>query len=259
MTIPLSADFPEEVRSLGEPIAEFKIGGGTFLFFMTVGILGLLLGLAMLGWPLLELVEIAEKGKGVIHVGRAIFGGLMLMSGGVVALVKAFKSRGLKVFAFASGLAQIQKISVEIMRWDEVEEVLRTHNEQSQGLTLRSPVQLTLKAKDGRTWIFDERMSHLRELRMLVEGRTLKHLLQSAREAYDAGKTVVFGVVDIKQDGVAVGNTVFPWDIVEEATAERGRLTFAGRDQGKPLGYVDLAQVPNAHVLVALVEHARSR
>lgn len=259
MTLPLPADLPEEVRNLGEPIAEFRIGGGVFLFFVTVGILGLLLGLAMLGWPLLEVVEISEKGKGVIHFGRAIFGGLLLMSGGAAALVKAFTSRGLKVFAFETGLAQIQKITAEIMRWDEVEEVLRTHYEQSQGLTLRSPVQLTLKAKDGRTWIFDERVSHLRELRMLVEGRTLKHLFQSAREAYDAGKTVMFGVVNIKQDGVAVGNTMFPWDIVQEATAERGRLTFVGRDQGKALGYVDLAQVPNAHVLVALVEHARSR
>jgi hypothetical protein len=251
-------DIPEEARELGEPVASFKAGAGMFVLYLTLGILAVLLAG---GAIVVFVVALLEPGQGRrnFHGGKLIALVLGIGFGGIAAIVKAVTMRGLHVFVFVRGLARRQRDKVEMLRWDEINKVIRRKNSSSHELSIRSPFQLVLEASDGRQWVFDERLSGLRELRQLVEESTLKFMLSPAIEAFDAGAAIGFGEVSIDDQGLHRGKKSVSWDVFEDAKVEQGELVVCGKNQRKPLWRIDLVKVPNAHVLAALTEYVRAR
>ena len=84
-------------------------------------------------------------------------------------------------------------------------------------------------------------------------------MLPPAREGFKAGAAIGFGEVSIDDEGLYQGTKTISWDDYEDAKAEKGQLSVQVKGRRKPLWRVELAKVPNAHVLLALTEHARKK
>jgi hypothetical protein len=254
MTVQLPDDLPPDVARLGEPIAAFRAGGGRYAALVIFGILAVLLGLAFLAGAVLLLV--AGPGKGHTPVAKVVILGIACLSGGVATLRQARSVRGLSVYAFADGVARLQGAKAEVMRWDDVNTVKRIPNAKAEGMTLARPTQLILTGRDGRELVFNESLSRLGDLRKLVEERTLRTMLPAAQEAFDGGAAIGFGKLGVSPDGIHHGNKTLPWEDLKEAKVEDGSLVV--RSAGAWLAFckVPLGEVPNSHVLLALIERA---
>jgi hypothetical protein len=104
---------------------------------------------------------------------------------------------------------------------------------------------------------FNETLSQNRYFSRLVKENTLRYMLSPALEAYNAGETIGFGYVSASPEGIHCGQETLPWDLFGRAEVSKGRLLVSSRNGKKPFGRVELAQVPNVHVLLALTEHIR--
>ena len=162
-------DAPEEVRTLGEPVAYFKAGTVLFVVYLTVGILALLLAIAALVFTLAIVFDAPAQGQQLHGIGKLAMLVLFLGGAGGATITKALAMPGLRVFVGANGLARQQRDKVEVLRWDEINKIVRRNNPKSQEFSIHSPVQLVLTVRDGREWVFDERVPRLQELRQLVE------------------------------------------------------------------------------------------
>jgi hypothetical protein len=250
-------DAPDEVQALGEPIGFFKAGAGTFVLYLVIGICALLLAAAALVGFVIALQEPAQGRRH--NFGKLLVFAFVIGGAGIAALTKAFTMRGLRIFVAAKGLARQQRDKTEVLHWGDINTVVRRKNAEKGEFSIRTPFQLVVATADGREWLFDERVSRLKELRQLVEERTLPFMLPAARTALDAGERIGFGEVEIDEQGVHHGRSSVGWDSFEEARAEQGELSVRVLGARKPLWRIDLAKVPNAHVLVALAEHASAR
>ena len=93
-------------------------------------------------------------------------------------------------------------------------------------------------------------------VRALVEQHTLKHMLPPALEALAAGEAIGFGVLSASKDGLHHGLDTLPWHEIESIEAGEG-LVVVKCGEGRHGLDVEVSDVPNAHVLVALAEQAR--
>src|SRR3954470_2343152 len=97
MSVQLPAGGPREVARLGEPVAEFRAGGGRLALLVVCGVVGVLLGLAFLV-GVVVLLNLGP-GKGRPHpVMKAVILGLLCLSGGIETLRRARGVRGVRVY-----------------------------------------------------------------------------------------------------------------------------------------------------------------
>jgi hypothetical protein len=259
MAATLPDDVPDAVRDLGEPVAAFEAGAIQLALFAVGGVLAILLGagLVVLVVTLMTHPRPAKNGRGGPGIVRGIGLGLVLLAAGVSALVRARRTRGLRVFVFPDGLARVQGRAAEVLRWDDVNRVRRVPGVRKGEFSVRSPYQVVLVRRDGREFEFNESLVGVKDLRALAEDHTLPHMLPPAVDAYRAGEAVGFGAVGLSREGIHHGKRTLPWDAFEGAEATRGRLTVRATGARRPFCRVAIAEVPNPHVFLALAESAR--
>jgi hypothetical protein len=257
----------EALEGLGHPVDEFRAGTGHYVLSFLVGVIAFVLGAVALA-GLIALLFMGPPGKRGFGLGLVKLATLALvfMLGGMSILYRAVSARGLRVLVFSEGLARLQGGKVETLRWEDVNAVKRVARPagQGEGFSLRLPVELVLEDRHGRALVFNESVARLRELRRLAEQHTLPHMLPPAREALDSGATIGFGAVSAGPEGLhladrAGASDTLAWDAYQDAEAGGGFLTVRSAGARKPFCRLPLADVPNAHVLLALAEHARYR
>jgi hypothetical protein len=248
----------EQVARLGEPLEEFRAGTFQVVLSLLMGVLALLLALVTVG-GMIGLLFAAPRGKGGVGVAffKLLGVGLFLLGAGVGMLRRAAGIHGLRVLVGPEGLAQVRGSTVGILRWEDVNTVKRAVNVQNGGITVSHPVQLTLVGRQGETFEFNEGLSGLRELRERVEQHTLAHMLLPAVEAVESGATVGFGALSVSQEGLHHETSTLPWDQYEDAEVAKGLVIVRAMEVRRPFCQLDVAGVPNVHVLLALAEHAR--
>ena len=99
-----------------------------------------------------------------------------------------------------------------------------------------------------------------------VHAGTLDRLRTEALRAYDAGQTVHFGPFEASQEGLMEGSgPIVPWSAIARATAGMRSIAIGpvwskvevwGKGADKPFAAHPTEQVPNARVLLQLVELA---
>jgi hypothetical protein len=255
----LPPEVADELARLGEPTDEFRAGAGQLMLSTLAGVIALLLaGATLVGLIVLLAMPRAKGGSGIAVVklaGVALF----LVATGVGLLRRARSNRGLRVLVFPGALARVQGEQVEVLRWEDVNAVRRVVNVKSEGVTVRTPVQLLLVGRGGREMSFNEGLAGLRELRQLVEQHTLRYMLPPAVEALEAGEAVGFGAVSVSKDGLHHGLETLAWDEFDGIDAGQGLVTVKRAESRRAFCRVEVSDVPNVHVLTALAEHARSR
>jgi hypothetical protein len=252
MEIELPSDWPAEAAELGEPIAEFRPGSFQYVLLVVGGIIGSLLGLGFLGGIAYILLDGGARGPRFPIKG--LFAGFVLLSGGIATLLRAVRSRRLRVYVFTGGLARFQGSQTEVLRWEDVNEVRRNPNVKTKGLTVSKPSQLILKLRDERQLLFDESLSRLKDLRALVEQHTRDFMLNALREALQVGAAVAFGPLTVSAEGIAHSAQTLPWTECTGVKVDGGSLIVSRTGAKRPFGKVSLEEVPNPHVLTALAD-----
>ncbi len=251
MTIDLPRDVLRKTRKLGEPLAQYRTSVLQAIVYFLFGVLATLVGLALAGFLLYQVIVAGEDlGE---HYAFGFYAAVAVIAG----LGSLFRWRGMLgagVIAFEEGLARFKGSDCQVLRWKDVEVVRRGkpqgHNEPSVGASMR----LTLVGTAGREWVFTETLQGFKQFRDLVEERTLAHLLPPALEDLDAGRTLSFGDVAVDSAGLTfAGQPFLPWERVEEVSIDKGKVVVHSTRAKAPHCKVPIFQVPNAHLLVALV------
>jgi hypothetical protein len=259
MDITPHEDIPEEVTRLREPLAVFQGGRLVSALCWIIGALSVLLGLAGLGWFGTMLMEGPAPGANARGSGKLLFLGIVSLSAGIGLIRKARSTRGLRVFVCTDGIVMyVQGGQTTVMRWEDINIVQRGLDVNNQRLVISTAALLILKDRQGKDWVFNETISDLRQLREMIEEHTLKFMLSPALEALESGAVIGFGDISVGSEGIHCGRDTLPWDLLDRAEASKGRLILYSRNRKRPFGRVELTKVPNAHVLLALVERART-
>jgi hypothetical protein len=253
MTAQLSDDLPEELRGLGEVLEIYRTGialsvyaGCAFLF---------------MGCCFLTPWFVAAQGGNFLSGLKWGIGGIVSLIWGARMLRNSWRKPRLHVFVFPQAMACVEKGQVEIIRWEDVNRFWRvdgsnSHPPRSIG---EGVYQVILDRRDGRRFVFNESLSRFRSFSRLVKEQTLRHMLPPALQAFDSGATIGFGDVSVNAEGIHCGQDTLPWDLFDRAEIAKRRLILYSRNTKKLFGQMDLYQVPNFHVLLALAERARAR
>jgi hypothetical protein len=250
----MSPDHPSEtLAELGTPIAEFKARATHFFLWFILGAIALAAGVGFMGltvhlafgpWP--------GPGNRWGALARGAFISAFVLAIAVAMLLRAFKIRGRRLIAFADALAFEKGNKTEVFRWDEIISVARVKNVGAIESVLKGAYQLILQGPDERRLELNESLSPFKELRCLVEEKTLAHLLPAALEAYEDGQTISFGQLSVSWQGLHYQSDTLPWDKVAEIQIGKGMVTVHAVDVKKPAFEVAISNVPNCHVLLAL-------
>jgi hypothetical protein len=115
-----------------------------------------------------------------------------------------------------------------------------------------------LIASDGRVLVLSGNLANIRRLMGLIEEQTLGRLLSEALEVYLVEGVCRFGQIWMDWQGVHARNTTISWDA--NPIVKSGRFfvdVFDGSGKRRLRSLVD--EVPNVHVLVALVANLTAR
>jgi hypothetical protein len=252
MELPRPHELPEEVSKLGELRAVFRGKRGLVVFCWVLAALASLLALGALAIFIIGLVKL-RVWNGRLLVSLAI--GLFWAAARFFR--KAYQSRALRVFVCADGLARALGPAIEVLRWDDVRVIKRDREVKNNWLI--SPARLVVAGGGGQELVFNEAVSGLGELRRLTEEHKLPLMLPPTITAFAGGTILNFGAVSVSREDLHCGEDTLPWDLFERAEVAKGLLYLYGGGANDFFGRVDVARVPNVHVLLALMEYARGR
>jgi hypothetical protein len=259
MPSPLPPSIADKLGSLGEPLAEFRTGAILTIILWVFGALGMVFGMGLLTLVLLVNLGVVDLKATNEFMGPLTVVGAIALAAGAAGIVQAWRSAGLRVFVRAGGLARFQGGKLEAVRWQDIDVVRRVVQEMKETNFSQGAYMLILGRKEGAPFVFNETLSGLKDLRGLVETHTLKHLLPPALKAVQAGQTVAFGPIGVSREGLTHGGNVVPWKAHPEAKVEKGKLIAQAPAERKPLVKVAIGDVPNYHVLLAMVEKAHKQ
>jgi hypothetical protein len=253
---------------LGEPSAAYEVGQGRYLAKLSVG-LALFLGGAGL--------IVAVFGFGLGNFAGFFHKFLILLPvSGVLVLWHLYKTRGLHVLLYTTGLLRFQRGEVESFPWGEIE-TIRLKSDQGSVEVLRDEtgaaaecwvaveaphVQfwkagLTVARADGVTAKLTPAVAGYADLVERVQRATFTGLRAKASAEYRSLGAVIFGPFQVTWGGLLAAAKLLPWgDLAEIAIAGRSLVV---KRKGKWLAWAthELEQVPNPHVFLALVDEAR--
>jgi hypothetical protein len=253
---------------LGDPEAVFRVGAGRVWAKLAVAA-----GLVLYG--------VVANYLWWVH-GPARFDHLVLMVlfvppiTGLSLLGHLYRTRGLCVLAYPTGLLRLQRGEVESYPWAEVEEV-RLKADKGAFVLLRDEAgevlagwleveppafqiwnaQLTVRRADGATAKLTPAVNGYPELAAHVQRETFRALWPAAAARFRAGERVAFGPFEVGRGGLRYEKTVLPWAEVAEVAVGSKNLTVKRKGKWLPWVSKELDDVPNPHVFLALIDEAR--
>jgi hypothetical protein len=257
------------VTELGEPEALYRIGRGRFLAKLALGVLLLVYGAVgnYIWW-----------GRGPATFDHFVFLFLVVPPlSGASLLVHMYRHRGLYVLVYPVGLLRLQRGEVDSFPWQEIETVrirvqradaaLFSRDKDGNTIACWLPADVptfklwdagfTLVRSDGAEAHFGPALSDFDLLAEEVQRRSFAWLWPAVRRRFLAGACVPFGELELEPAGLWHGGKLLPWRELKELTIAQGKLSLKQSGKWLPWALIDMAGVPNPHLLFALVEEAR--
>jgi hypothetical protein len=244
------------VYQWGAPTAEYAVPRSKFVVNLIAGILamipalGLLIGGLAYWW----------FGEGKPGTWRGLAAGALglTLAGGIVAWVQqAYRNRGTRILLYPHGIVRFQRDGVETLRWTEIATVVQAMNTGSREQSLVPRNKFTVYRNDGSN-VELMQIPKIRELGERIQQETLKYLLPPALQAYQAGKEVSFSKLTASRAGINNGKATLPWVEIKDVEIDKnGQLVFTAQGRWLSFAKVPIEEIPNVHVLLALVRHVR--
>jgi hypothetical protein len=256
------------IEELGEPDAEYGVGPARFWAKLFAG-LGLLVG----GVALIGLVF----GLGFAAAAGFFHKFLILLPvSGVLVLWNVYRSRGLHVLLYPTGLLKFQRGEVESFPWGEIETVrLKTDQGSVEAVrdeagaaaecwvAVEAPLVqfwkagLTVARADGSSARLTPAVEGYADLVERVQRATLPDVLAKAMAKYRAGEAVAFGPLTVTWAGLESAGKLLPWPDLAEIALAGKNLTVKRKSKWLAWATHELEQVPNPHAFLTLVDRAR--
>ena len=265
------ADHLSQARTeLGEPDALFSVSPGWLRAKLAVGVGLVLAGLVVNYWWWVHGPQ--NLHHAVLHL---LFWPPAV---GVGLLTHMYRQRGLYVLLYPTGLLRLRRGEVESFPWAEVEtvrlkvqraetaEVVRDAAGNPVACWLPAEVPtvqvwtagLTLVGAGGATAHFGPALADYDAFAEEVQRRTFPAAWAVAWARFREGEAVAFGDLDVTPGGVRHNGKFLRWRDVKDVVVAQGKLTVRQVGRWLPWALVkDVSDVPNPHVLFALVGEAR--
>jgi len=124
----------------------------------------------------------------------------------------------------------------------------------------------TLRTRDRRTLRLSDQFAGIRQAGALMQQEMLRRSLPAAVAAYQVGEALPFGPLTICRAGLAQKKGALPWAEVARVSVIEGRyrdtaawtykLQVTRIGQRRPWLEIDLAQIPNNRLLLALLKES---
>lgn len=269
MDLPDDDHLHRAVVELGEPLELFRVSRGRFLAKLTVGVLLLVYGVVAnyLWWV---------EGPGTFGHFELLFLLVPPISGGTL-LLHMYRNRGLFVLIYPNGLLRLRHGEVDSFPWAEIESVrLRVQRADSAEFardregdltacwlppdvpTFKlGDAGLTVVRADGVEGHFGAALSRYDALAVEVQKRTFAALWAGVRARFRDGARVPFGELDADHDGLRHNGKLLRWRDLKDLVIAQGKLSLRQTGKWLPWALVDVAAVPNPHLLFALADEVR--
>src|SRR3989442_258503 len=120
------SDPAEKLAQLGPPQAEFAIGSAQFVWLLVASLFLSLGGLALTVLTVALMIWGGHGGGAVVF--KMLLGGIVMLVGGVLLALRAYRNWGLRVLIYQVGLVRLQHSQASAFFWDEVETVWQKKN-----------------------------------------------------------------------------------------------------------------------------------
>ncbi len=195
---------------------------------------------------------------------------------GIAMLWHLYRTRGLHVLLYPTGLLRLQRGVVESFPWDDITQVtlkadkatlMLVRDEKSAvgsaWLAVETPAFqlwnaiLTVKRADETDAKFTPALSGYEDLVERVQRATFPPLFAAALGSVRDGQAASFGPYEVTPGGLLHGGRLAPWADLGDVTVGSKAITV--KRKGKWLAWATAAldAVPNPHVFLALVEELK--
>ena len=232
--------------NLGELIAEHHANPKAQSEALLVGWCFIIAGafMALVGWQV-------SKGEWPELLIAAV--GLPLATIGAVVLIGRQRRRDLRVQIFTDGFTRIMPGQTDVIRWDEVAEVVQNVIQSYRGNVRTNTTHIyTIRLTNGRKFVFNGQVDKIAGLGSVLQQHCAAAMLPRAREAYQAGESVTFGPFSVSRAGISKGKTTLPWEQVEQVELSQGVLHVRKKGERRDWAFAMASKVPNLPVLMAL-------
>jgi hypothetical protein len=233
-----------KIDALGEPTAQFAVGGKALLRNLILAPLLIAIGAAL---------EAAVFLFGLVHLAKLLLLGAFLIVMALMLLVRVYRNWGLRVLVYPEGVVRISREGAQALCWDEIDRVWRKKFEGEWGAQLRKGTQvLVAERADGEAIIFEDALPRLKELAVILQRETLPHLLPRAWQSYEAGQMLEFGKLRLSKQGLTKDQETLPWHDIREVSFNGEDVSIYKRSKWGYWFHAPAAEIPNYHVLQAL-------
>jgi hypothetical protein len=268
MSLPGDDHLSLATAELGTPDALFQISRGRYLAKLWTGIGLILVGLAAIGliW-IIGAAGFAVLAKFLLA--PPVFGALVLWH--------MYRNRELFVLVYPTGLLRLCRGEVESYPWAEIRhiqlKVQRVESPEFQfdlagnikacWLPVEVPsVQiwnagLTVVRADGAEAHFGAALADYERLAEEIQKRTFSAGWAEALAQFRDGEPVVFGDIEVLPTGIRFAKKSLAWERVKEVSIAQGMLSIKRSGRWLPWIVRTIHDVPNPHVLFALIAEAR--
>jgi hypothetical protein len=244
---------PAQALALGPPLAYHDNGRGrVVLWGVRAAAAHLLTGAVAASVAVLIGLRALLRGGGDVTAGVELIFALSVILG-VWFLIRAawVVARSLRASAHLRGVVSFPKGMACLLRpervlvipWDEVAEI--------------RPNGPTVRTAAGAEVVLPPSLKGWSALSEALLRETFHRLYTVAVVTVACGKSVSFGPVTVREDGLAVGDVVVAWGAIADVAFARGYLKLRRTDAPRPV-VIPVAEVPNWHVLWALIERGHS-
>jgi hypothetical protein len=244
----LPAELMRPDGPIGRPTAVFTFARRQRLALIVAGILATVAGIGLLA--ALWFSRLLNETIGLL--------GFLLLAAGPALVLHARKYRRLHAVAGSAGVVLVENDAVSSCRWQEVQTVWETRLVGGESVLQASARGenhfFRVTCPDGKEMVFRNFLDDLPWLGQIIERETLPYLLPLAVAALEKGEVLDFGPLGVDPEGLrSTPEKLLSWNEVKEVTVANGLLKVT--QIGKLLAWfkTPLGQVPNAHVLLALV------
>ncbi len=253
---------PVVTTRLGGQIADFpwnpRARGARWL------LIGLLVGLGLL---LIALGRQAVPRAAPILLGS----GALLLLIGVGAAYVSFRhgTHTPQLTLYEQGVVVQRGRQMNIVRYDEIDmlwEQILWHNGRTQLMLPTRTHVYTIQTRDRRTLRLSDQFVDVRQAGTLLQQEVLRRSLPAALAAYQVGTALPFGPLTTSRDGLTRGKATLPWAEVVRVSVTEGsyrgtaartyKLQVTRIGQRRPWLQIDLEQIPNSQVLLALLRES---
>jgi hypothetical protein len=217
-----------------------------------------LAGLALAGGLYVTYIDVQAHGPAVIerNIILPLVLSIIFFLIGAWAAWSAYTNWNRGAVFYENGFAYHDRKGLQTWRWEEVAlfyQAITRHY--TNGIYTGTTYLYTLQKADGSRAKFDNAFSKAKELGRIIAQKTSPFQYKRAVEAYNAGKTIVFGPVGLNKNGIAIGNKVYPWKETRQVSIAQGYLRISKKDGGWFSGAsASAASIPNLEVLLLIID-----